>query len=49
MSAVPGLSLSVKLEAVEDGFIGEQIRLRNPESGKILTGLVTARGEVKGL
>ena len=49
VSAVPGLSLSVKLEAVEDGFIGEQIRLRNPESGKILTGLVTARGEVKGL
>jgi flagella basal body P-ring formation protein FlgA len=49
VSSVPGLSLSVKLEAVEDGFIGEQIRLRNPESGKVLTGLVTARGEVKGL
>lgn len=49
VSSVPGLSLSVKLEAVEDGFIGEQIRLRNPESGKVLNGLVTARGEVKGL
>lgn len=49
VSSVPGLRLTVKLEAVEDGFIGEQIRLRNPESGKVMVGLVTARGEVKGL
>jgi flagella basal body P-ring formation protein FlgA len=43
ISSITGLTLSIKLEAAEDGFAGEKIRLRNPESGKIVMGRVTGR------
>ena len=45
----PGeFQISVRLEAMQDGRLGEQIKLRNAESGKILGGVVTGKGEVRG-
>ena len=40
--------ISVRLEAMQDGRLGEQIKLRNTESGRILGGVVTGKGFVKG-
>ncbi len=40
--------ISVRLEAMQDGRLGEQIKLRNAESGRVLGGVVTGKGEVKG-
>jgi flagellar basal body P-ring formation protein FlgA len=40
--------ISVRLEAMQDGRLGEQIKLRNNESGRILGGVVTGKGFVKG-
>jgi flagella basal body P-ring formation protein FlgA len=40
--------ISVRLEAMQDGRLGEQIKLRNAESGRILGGVVTGKGFVKG-
>lgn len=41
--------ISVKAEAMQDGKMGEQIKLRNTESGRTLAGIVTGKGTVKGL
>jgi len=40
--------ISVRLEAMQDGRLGEQIKLRNAESGRILGGVVTGKGLVRG-
>jgi flagella basal body P-ring formation protein FlgA len=40
--------ISVRLEAMQDGRLGEQIKLRNTESGRILGGVVTGKGSVRG-
>jgi flagella basal body P-ring formation protein FlgA len=34
------LAISVQLEAVEDGRTGQQIRLRNPQSGRVISAIV---------
>lgn len=45
----PGeFQISVRLEAMQDGHLGEQIKLRNAESGRILGGVVTGKGLVRG-
>lgn len=45
----PGeFQISVRLEAMQDGRLGDQIKLRNAESGRILGGVVTGKGFVKG-
>ena len=41
--------ISVKAEAMQDGKMGEQIRLRNPESGRTLSGIVTGKGQARGV
>lgn len=41
--------ISVRLEAMQDGRLGEQIKLRNSESGRTLNGVVTGKGLVKGV
>jgi flagella basal body P-ring formation protein FlgA len=41
--------ISVTAEALQDGKMGEQIRLRNPESGRTLTGIVTGKGQARGV
>lgn len=44
-----GFQITVRLEAQQDGYLGEQIRLRNPESGRLLSGVVTGPNAVRGL
>ncbi len=40
--------ISVKAEALQDGRLGEQVKLRNPESGRTLSGTVTGKGTARG-
>lgn len=49
MGRPPEFMISVKLEALQDGRLNDQIKLRNPESGHILSGIVTGKGAAKGL
>lgn len=44
-----GFSITARVEALQDGKIGEQIRLKNPESGRLLTGTVTGPNSARGL
>ncbi len=44
-----GFSITARVEALQDGKIGEQIRLKNPESGRLLTGIVTGPNTARGL
>jgi flagella basal body P-ring formation protein FlgA len=44
-----GFRISVKVEALQDGRMGEQIRLKNAESGKILSGVVSGTSAVRGI
>lgn len=41
--------IRVRAEALQDGRMGEQVRLKNPESGKLMSGVVTGPNAVKGL
>lgn len=41
--------ISVKAEAMQDGRMGDQIKLRNTESGRTLSAVVTGKGTAKGL
>jgi len=43
-----GFVISARVEALQDGKMGEQIRLKNPESGRIITGVVTGTGTARG-
>ena len=40
--------ITVRVEALQDGRMGEQIRLKNPDSGRLLTGTVTGPNAVRG-
>lgn len=44
-----GFQISVKVESLQDGRLGDQIRLKNAESGKILSGVVVGTNAIKGL
>jgi len=39
----------VRLEALQDGRMGEQVKLKNPESGRQVSGVVIGPNQVKGL
>jgi flagella basal body P-ring formation protein FlgA len=39
----------LRAEAQQDGILGEQIRLKNPESGRSLTGVVTGFNAAKAI
>ncbi len=41
--------ISARVEALQDGRLGEQVKLKNPESGRQLTGLVQGPNQVRGL
>ena len=43
----PGLVITARLEAQEDGRIGQSIRFRNPQSGRILNATVIGPGEAR--
>jgi flagella basal body P-ring formation protein FlgA len=44
-----GFRISARLEALQDGRMGEQIRLKNAESGRQLSGVVMGKDLVRGL
>jgi len=44
-----GFAISARVEALQDGRMNEQIRLKNPESGRILSGVVTGPNAARGL
>jgi flagella basal body P-ring formation protein FlgA len=44
-----GFSITARVEATQDGKIGDKIRLKNPESGRYITGVVTGPSAVRGL
>ena len=44
-----GFAISARVEALQDGRMGEQIRLKNPDSGRILSGVVTGPNAARGL
>lgn len=45
----PGFQISARVEAMQDGRYGEQIKLKNRDSGRMLTGLVKGPNQVQGL
>lgn len=47
MQGVPGLRITARLEALQDGRHGQSVRLRNPESGRIVSAVVTGPGEAR--
>jgi flagella basal body P-ring formation protein FlgA len=44
-----GFQISARVEAQQDGRYGEQIKLKNRDSGRLLTGLVKGPNQVQGL
>ena len=44
-----GFQVTVRVEAEQDGYLGEQIRLKNSESGRLISGVVTGPNTLKGL
>ena len=45
----PDVQIRVRAEALQDGRMGEQVKLKNTESGKSISGVVTGPNAVKGL
>ena len=41
------LSITATVVPLEPGAVGDMVRLRNPDSGKVLTGIVLADGSVR--
>lgn len=44
-----GFEIAVRVEVLQDGRMGEQVRLKNPDSGKALSGVVTGPNTLRGL
>lgn len=44
-----GFQISARVEALQDGRYGEQIKLKNRESGRLLSGMVKGPNQVQGL
>jgi len=41
--------ISIRMEAMQDGKLGDQVKLKNPESGRQVSGVVTGLNTAKGL
>jgi flagella basal body P-ring formation protein FlgA len=41
--------ISIRMEAMQDGRLGEQVKLKNPESGRQVSGVVSGLNSAKGL
>ena len=41
--------ISIRMEAMQDGRLGEQVKLKNPDSGRQVSGVVTGLNSAKGL
>jgi flagella basal body P-ring formation protein FlgA len=48
-SPTPGFQISARVEALDNGRMGEPVRLKNRDSGRIISGVVTGLGTVSGL
>jgi flagella basal body P-ring formation protein FlgA len=44
-----GFAITARVEALQDGKMGEQVRLKNADSGRLLTGVVTGPNAARGL
>lgn len=44
-----GFAITARVEALQDGRMGEQVRLKNSESGRLITGIVTGPNAARGL
>jgi flagella basal body P-ring formation protein FlgA len=44
-----GFLITVRVEALQDGRMGEQVKLTNTESGRQISGIVTGPNLVKGV
>jgi flagella basal body P-ring formation protein FlgA len=44
-----GFLITVRVEALQDGRMGEQVKLKNTESGRLISGVVVGPNLVKGL
>ena len=49
VGAGQGFQIVARVEAQQDGRMGEQIRMINRESGRVLTGQVVGENRVRGL
>ena len=49
ISQGPGVVISAQVEAMQDGKLGDQIRLKNRDSGRIVSGVVKGANLVAGL
>jgi flagella basal body P-ring formation protein FlgA len=45
----PGFLITVRVEALQDGRMGEQVKLKNTESGRQISGVVVGPNLVRGL
>jgi len=43
-----GFQITARVEALQDGRMGEKVQLKNSESGRILTGVVKGPSAVQG-
>ena len=41
--------ISIRMEAMQDGRLGDQVKLKNPETGRQVSGVVTGLNTAKGL
>ncbi len=48
-TSVPGLVVSARMEALEDGRMGDTVRLRNRESGRVVSAVVDGPNSAQGL
>ena len=48
-SPSPGFQISARVEAIENGRMGDPVRLKNRDSGRIISGIVTGLGTVSAL
>lgn len=44
-----GLQVTLRSEALQDGRLGDVVQLRNPESGRVMSGVVTGKNNARGL
>ena len=49
VSSSGGLQVTLRAEAQNDARMGEQVQLKNPESGRTLGGIVTGKGTARGM
>jgi flagella basal body P-ring formation protein FlgA len=49
LSSVSGLELTFRAEALHDARLGEQVGLKNLESGRIIQGTTTGKGTARAL